>query len=105
MFRFMKNVAYDVPRSFPLLPDNDVWGEAKNVATGKCIDTLGNPVPGRIGASSCHGYGGNQMFRLNTAGQLTQGEWCIRNYGGVMKTNHCVKGTINGPYKYDRVTI
>lgn len=45
------------------------------------------------------------MFRLNTAGQLTQGEWCIRNYGGVMKTNHCVKGTVDGPYKYDRVSL
>lgn len=34
-FRYMKNVAYDVFKSYPLLPDNDVWGEAKNLATGK----------------------------------------------------------------------
>lgn len=100
----MKHVAYDVPKSYPLLPDNDVWGEAKNAATGKCIDTLGNSVPGTVGASSCHGFGGNQVFRLNKAGQLTQGEWCIRNYSGHLKTNHCTKGTVDGPYKYDKVS-
>jgi hypothetical protein len=51
----MKYVAYDVVKSYPLLPENEVWGEAKNLVTGKCIDTLGNPVPGKVGASTCHG--------------------------------------------------
>jgi hypothetical protein len=37
----MENVAYDVVKDFPLLPDNDVWGEAKNPSTGKCIDSMG----------------------------------------------------------------
>uniref|UniRef100_A0A915DZV3 Glycosyltransferase 2-like domain-containing protein n=1 Tax=Ditylenchus dipsaci TaxID=166011 RepID=A0A915DZV3_9BILA len=37
---FMENVAFDVPRSYPTLPDNDVWGEARNTATGKCIDSM-----------------------------------------------------------------
>lgn len=58
---FMENVAYDVERSYPLLPENDVWGEAKNVNTGKCMDTMGQGVPGRVGATACHGYGGNQV--------------------------------------------
>jgi hypothetical protein len=30
----MDNVAYDVFTSFPLPPPNDVWGTAKNAATG-----------------------------------------------------------------------
>jgi len=41
MDRFMEYVAYDVPKSYPLLPENVVWGEAKNPASGKCIDSLG----------------------------------------------------------------
>ncbi|KAI6237627.1 Polypeptide N-acetylgalactosaminyltransferase [Aphelenchoides besseyi] len=88
---FMKYVAYDVPKSYPLLPDNDVWGEAKNPTTGKCIDTLGNPVPGIV-------------IRLNKAGQMAQGEWCISPSGKHLMTNHCHKGTVDGPYKYDRST-
>ncbi|KAI6225503.1 Polypeptide N-acetylgalactosaminyltransferase [Aphelenchoides fujianensis] len=82
---FMKYVAYDVPKSYPLLPDNDVWGEAKNPASGKCIDTMGNPVPG-------------------IAGQMAQGEWCISPQGQHLMTNHCHKGTVDGPYKYDKST-
>jgi hypothetical protein len=30
----MEKVAYDVIDSYPLLPDNKVWGEAKNEKTG-----------------------------------------------------------------------
>ena len=30
----MENVAYDVFEGYPLLPPNDVWGEAKNPETG-----------------------------------------------------------------------
>ena len=30
----MDNVAYDVFNDFPLPPPNDVWGEAKNIASG-----------------------------------------------------------------------
>ncbi|CAD5223591.1 unnamed protein product [Bursaphelenchus okinawaensis] len=101
---YMQKVAYDVERSYPLLPENDVWGEAKNKATGKCIDTMGQGVPGRVGATPCHGYGGNQMVRINKAGQMAQGEWCIRPVAGVLKTGHCTKGTVNGPFQYDKDT-
>lgn len=58
----MKYVAYDIPRSYPLLPENEVWGEAKNPKTDKCIDSMGNSIPGTMGATSCHGYGGNQVY-------------------------------------------
>lgn len=33
----MENVAYDVVVSYPFLPPNDVWGEAKNPATGSFL--------------------------------------------------------------------
>ena len=32
--RYVDKVAYDVEQSYPLLPDNHVWGEAKNKETG-----------------------------------------------------------------------
>uniref|UniRef100_A0A1I7Y004 Polypeptide N-acetylgalactosaminyltransferase n=1 Tax=Steinernema glaseri TaxID=37863 RepID=A0A1I7Y004_9BILA len=101
---FMKNVAYDVVLSYPLLPENDVWGEAKNLHTSKCLDTMGQPIPGTVGATPCHGYGGNQLMRLNKKGQLTQGEWCLTAYGNRLRSNHCQKGTVDGTFKYDRTT-
>ncbi|KAI3415635.1 hypothetical protein GPALN_005232 [Globodera pallida] len=104
---YLDNVAYDVVDSYPFLPPNDVWGEAKNPTTGKCIDTMGNAVPGTMGATPCHGYGGNQLVRLNTKGQMTEGEWCITptsGWGGRLRTGHCTKGTVDGPFKYDRET-
>uniref|UniRef100_A0A158Q6R2 Polypeptide N-acetylgalactosaminyltransferase n=1 Tax=Elaeophora elaphi TaxID=1147741 RepID=A0A158Q6R2_9BILA len=98
---YMENVAYDVLVSYPLPPENHVWGEAKNHATGKCIDTMGRRVPGIVGATSCHGFGMNQLIRLNKKGQLTQGEWCITPENEILITNHCVKGTVDGPFTYD----
>lgn len=104
---FMNNVAYDVFNDFPLPPENDVWGEAKNPASGKCIDTMGQGSSGTIGATPCHGFGGNQMVKLNKHGQLTQGEWCLTptsGWGGRLRTGYCQKGKVDGPFKYDRET-
>uniref|UniRef100_A0AC34R2Y8 Polypeptide N-acetylgalactosaminyltransferase n=1 Tax=Panagrolaimus sp. JU765 TaxID=591449 RepID=A0AC34R2Y8_9BILA len=101
---YMKNVAYDVMESYPLLPDNDVWGEARNAYSKKCLDTMGRPIPGNIGATPCHGYGGNQLLRLNKKGQLTQGEWCITPSGENMRTGHCRKGSVDGPWNYNHKT-
>lgn len=101
---YVENVAYDVLKSYPLLPPNDVWGEAKNPATGKCLDRMGG-IPGPLGASGCHGYGGNQLIRLNVQGQLAQGEWCLTANGIRIQANHCTKGTVNGHFVYDRVSV
>lgn len=38
--RYMEKVAYDVIVSYPLPPENHVWGEAKNHATGNFIHLL-----------------------------------------------------------------
>lgn len=72
----MKYVAYDVLRSYPLLPENDVWGEAKNTATGKCIDTLGNPVPG---AGECSPIHETLLFKLER--QLAMDMEEIKSFG------------------------
>ncbi|KHN88902.1 putative N-acetylgalactosaminyltransferase 7 [Toxocara canis] len=101
---YMEKVAYDVLSSYPLLPENHVWGEAKNLHTSKCLDTMGRAIPGIVGVSPCHGYGGHQLMRLNVKGQLAQGEWCITPQGNKLQTGHCRKGTVDGPFQYDEVT-
>lgn len=70
---------------------------------GKCIDTMGQPVPGTVGATPCHGWGGNQLIKLNKEGQMTQGEWCITPVYKKLRTGHCKKGAVDGPFKYNRV--
>ncbi len=77
----MKEVAYDVFDKYPALPPNKYWGELKNDAAGLCFDTFGRHPPESAGASGCHGFGGNQLIRLNTEGQLTSGEWCLHAQG------------------------
>ncbi|CAD6186671.1 unnamed protein product [Caenorhabditis auriculariae] len=100
---YMDKVAYDVLTSYPLLPPNKVWGEARNPKTGKCLDRMGG-IPGPLGASGCHGWGGNQLIRLNSAGQLAQGEWCLTAAGLSVQANHCVKGNVAGFWEYDEST-
>lgn len=60
----MENVAYDVPWLYPYQPENVAWGEARNPALDTCLDTMGTPIPGSVGQTPCHGYGGNQVFLL-----------------------------------------
>merc|ERR1719341_3058215 len=98
---FMKEVAYDVLEKYPRLPPNKHWGELKNEATERCLDTFGRHPPEESGASSCHGFGGNQLFRLNTEGQLTSGEWCVKaERNDKVIVAWCEMGTTNGPWKY-----
>jgi Ricin-type beta-trefoil lectin domain. len=73
----MKHVAYDVYTKFPELPPNLFWGEAKNLGTQKCLDSMGRTAPAVIGTSYCHGSGSSQLFRLNAEGQLGHGERCV----------------------------
>ncbi|VDN54632.1 unnamed protein product [Dracunculus medinensis] len=100
---YLEKVAYDVVKSYPLLPENHVWGEAKNPLTGKCIDLMGRSIPAKVGVSPCHGFGGQQLIRLNVKGQLAQGEWCIMPEDESLIASHCRKGTVHGPFKYDKV--
>ena len=72
---FMKEVAYDVFDKYPRLSPNKHWGELKNSATGRCPDMFVTYPPEKAGVNGCHGFGGAQMLRLNTEGQLTSGEW------------------------------
>ena len=62
---WMDHVAYDVISQYPLLSENKVWGELKNPTSDLCVDTMGQPIPGTIGVSGCHGYGGNQVSLFN----------------------------------------
>lgn len=98
---FMKEVAYDVFDKYPPLPPNKLWGELRNVANNFCLDTQGKHPPEKHSASGCHGFGGNQLFRLNVEGQLTSGEWCTDVDGqGDIVVKWCVAGDNSGPWEF-----
>lgn len=97
---FMKNVAYDVLKNFPLLPRNLFWGEIRHDASGQCIDAMGAHPPSTAALSSCHGTGGNQIFRLNAEGQLGLGERCMDASSRSMEVVYCALGTVDGPWEY-----
>ncbi|CAN8000536.1 unnamed protein product [Ixodes hexagonus] len=97
---FMKNVSYDVLKNFPLLPRNLYWGEIRSMVTGQCLDTMNAHPPSTVSVSSCHGTGGNQIFRLNAEGQLGVGERCVDASTHSMQLVYCSLGTVDGPWEY-----
>ncbi|XP_011156247.1 N-acetylgalactosaminyltransferase 7 [Solenopsis invicta] len=101
---YIDNVAYDVLDKFPELPPNIHWGELRNVATGSCLDTMGHAPPSLMATSHCHGFGNNQLIRLNAKGQLGVGERCIEADGQGVKYAFCRLGTADGPWQYDEKT-
>lgn len=97
---FMENVAYDVYDKYPQLPENIFWGELINSANMKCFDAMGRQPPSLIGLQHCHGYGNNQLVRLNAAGQLGIGERCVDADSTGIKLVYCRLGTVDGPWVY-----
>lgn len=100
---FMNNVASDVFRDFPRLPKNLEWGEIRlmgaNEASNKCLDAKSPQPPSTIVVNTCHSLGGNQLFRLNAAGQLAVGERCVEATKTKMSLAYCKLGTVDGPWK------
>ncbi|XP_038073737.1 N-acetylgalactosaminyltransferase 7-like [Patiria miniata] len=75
---FMENVAFDSLELFPTPSPNRLWGEFHLKETTLCLDTMGRQSTSQIlGASKCHGWGGNQEFRLGTNGQIQFDEYCL----------------------------
>lgn len=102
---FMENVAYEVYEKFPPLPPNKAWGEFKLEGSNKCWDVMGQQVGGGpIGQSYCHHYGGSQLFRLNTKGQIGVGERCIKASGGSTLHLHFCDVQPTGPWSWDENT-
>ena len=89
---------------YPQLPPNLHWGEMKNTATSKCLDGMGRQPPSLIGIQHCHGYGNNQLIRLNASGQLGIGERCVEADSQGIKLAFCRMGTVDGAWKYDEST-
>ena len=53
------------------------------------------------GVSGCHGYGGAQLFRLNTEGQLASGEWCVNaDKADNVHISWCLAGRNDGPWQF-----
>lgn len=105
---FMETIAYDLVGKFPLPPKNQVWGEIVNKKHNTCFDTNGASFGQPIGVSSCHHYGGSQLFRLNVEGELSNGEHCFVSDRNIVKNKFCLnyKGVWNpiGEWQYDEIT-
>lgn len=101
---YMDNVAYDVFDKFPPLPANLFWGELRSVATDTCLDAMGHQPPSIMGLQHCHGFGNNQLIRLNAAGQLGVGERCVEADRQGIKLAFCRLGTVDGPWQYNEKT-
>jgi len=99
---FMNEIAYDVFDKYPKLPPNKFWGELKNEGSKTCIDTMGRHPPSAIGVSGCHGGGGYQLMLLNTEGQLSNGEWCVKAESvDRVSIAWCEMGVVKGPWAYN----
>ncbi|XP_072163061.1 N-acetylgalactosaminyltransferase 7-like [Diadema setosum] len=69
---FMEEVAFDTLEEYPPPAKNKIWGEVRSVDSELCLDTNGaqsNPKA-VMAMAGCHGMGGNQLFRINTRGQM-----------------------------------
>ncbi|CAF0787226.1 unnamed protein product [Brachionus calyciflorus] len=102
---FMENIAYDLPKKFPLPPKNKVWGECVNQKHRVCLDVRGAGFGQPIGVSGCHHQLGNQLFRLNVEGELSSGEHCFVSDKNIVKKKFCLnyEGIWNpvGEWQYD----
>jgi len=87
---FMENVAYDLLRKFPLPPKNKVWGQCSNEKYHVCLDVRGADFGQPIGVSGCHGFMGNQLYRLNTEGELSNSEHCFVSDKNIVKKKFCL---------------
>eukprot|EP00057_Strongylocentrotus_purpuratus_P003243 XP_003726244.1 PREDICTED: N-acetylgalactosaminyltransferase 7 [Strongylocentrotus purpuratus] len=70
---FMEEIAFDNLQEYPPPAKNKIWGEIRSVDSELCLDTNGaqnDPTHATMGMEGCHGMGGNQLFRINTRGQL-----------------------------------
>lgn len=75
---FLDNVTPDLLTNFPLPPLNIRWGELRLKDSRTCLDGMGmKNGNGRIATYSCHGQGGNQLFRLTEGKQLAQYDSCV----------------------------
>lgn len=101
---FIENVAYDILDKYPELPPNIHFGELRSSAVDKCLDTLGYGPPSLMAIQHCHGFGNNQLIRLNAKGQLGVGERCIEGDSQGIKLSFCRLGTVDGPWLYDENT-
>uniref|UniRef100_H2ZCM2 Polypeptide N-acetylgalactosaminyltransferase n=1 Tax=Ciona savignyi TaxID=51511 RepID=H2ZCM2_CIOSA len=87
---FMENIAYDITEHYPLPPKNKEWGEVRGVDSHQCLDSMGHKNgDGALEAGNCHRMGGNQLFRLSEANQLSQYDQCVTIQRGVVTLMHC----------------
>lgn len=90
---FMENIAYDIPKHYPLPAKNKEWGEVRAIGTDHCLDSMGHKNgDGILEYYFCHRMGGNQLFRLSESNQLAQYDQCVTTqsrFSGKITLVHC----------------
>ncbi|XP_070578357.1 N-acetylgalactosaminyltransferase 7-like isoform X2 [Ptychodera flava] len=106
---FMETVAYDIVKWYPLPPINIYWGEVRPVDfSSHCLDTMGHSEGDNVGLAQCHGYGGNQLFRLTSVHDLRVNDLCVTGKNPkplFIKCNGKNKGRISKDWHYNENTM
>lgn len=103
---FVQNHAKSIFIDFPRLPPNVAWGELRFGDDKKmCLDSPSAHPPSMLMLAPCHSSGGNQLFRLNKAGQLGLGERCVDADTKSVFLIICKMGTVDGPWSYNKAII
>lgn len=78
-------------------------GSIRNVDLNYCLDTMGRKANEDVGASHCHGQGGNQVFEYSKDHKLKVGNICAdaSAAAGSVRFSHCVQGTRSQQWDYD----
>lgn len=80
-------------------------GSIKNDYTEFCLDNLGRKSGEDVGASECHGQGGNQLFEFSKNNQLKNRGNCLDTKGkpGAVRIENCEESQLSQKWEYDDV--
>jgi len=78
-------------------------GAIKNIGLNFCLDSMGRKANEDVGASFCHGQGGNQVLEYSKAHHLVSGSLCLDTKGaqGIVKMANCDKNSRSQKWEYD----
>ncbi|XP_033626031.1 N-acetylgalactosaminyltransferase 7-like [Asterias rubens] len=102
---YLNEVAYDLTSNYPLPPKLVVTGEIRGLDTEFCLDTK-NKVPVNEGVEltmyKCHGMGGNQFFRLTTAGDIRVNDLCLGQRAQTVIITACNSPNVITDWQYNQ---
>ncbi|XP_046545103.1 N-acetylgalactosaminyltransferase 7-like isoform X1 [Haliotis rubra] len=103
---FIDNVAYDIYNRFPPPAPNKAWGRINSRKSNgtSCLEfTSVHNGKSALGSYPCSGA--NAIFRLNTKGQIGNGERCLLALDdGAVTLEWCSTTDLSGPWDWDKTS-